>query len=821
MLGTVGQLLILTAFAAIIVSGISFFLASRSDSPESSDWKRIGRAAWGVVTGSVVIASVILLYFIMTHQFQYAYVYQYTSRSLPGHFLFSAFWAGQEGSFLLWILLTSVIGLVVIRTAKDFEAPVLTIISGAQFFLLSMIVGLQFGSVTIGSSPFMSLAEKFPEAPIFQQQPNFVPADGNGLNDLLQNYWMVIHPPTLFVGFAAMVVPFAFAVTALWKRRYTEWVRPALPWALFATMVLGTGIALGGYWAYVTLSFGGYWAWDPVENSSLVPWLVGVAAIHTMISQKKSGSSHKASLLLTIMAYVLVVYSTFLTRSGILGDISVHSFVDLGLHSQLLLWILTMMFVGTGLFIYRYRELPVPERETRTLSREFMIFSGAMLLTATAAVILVGTSAPIFGRLFRESPSAVPIAFYNKWTLPLTVGFVLLAGVGQLFWWQKMSVENLNRVLIKPMVLSVVSTIVVLIFTPFVQRTIEPIAANTAPSPPVALAGVLAGLGSFWEQYGASILLLLLLFAAFFAFYGNGMVLLRIARGNIRLAGGAVAHLGLVFTILGIISSSGFSNPLAHNTGVQMGENRDNFIINRGETRSVSNYQVTYRDKKLTEEGRSVYVLDFVTPTGRTFTLEPVVYQNKSGQWIQHPDLQMYFEKDIYAAVSPNVMFGPDTGSGNELRLARNDSTVIGDNAFSVHFVGFDTRVDPSLIPSDSIQIAVAAVLEVTNLKTSETRTLRPIYMIANDRTQQFIQTRVNDWDLMVAFTGMNVDTGEAHFFVEGAEIRPEDWLVVQAYEKPFINLLWFGILLLTAGFILSIYRRVQDYRFSLRRLPA
>src|SRR5690606_10649574 len=273
----------------------------------SPEWMRIGRAAWGVVSGAVLISSAILLYLILTHQFQYAYVYQYTSLDLPGNYLFSSFWAGQEGSFLLWILYTCVIGLLLIRWARSYEAPVMAVIAFCQFFLLAMIVGLKIGPLPIGSSPFALLIERFPDAPVFQQQPDFVPADGNGLNDLLQNYWMVIHPPTLFVGFASMIVPFAYAVAGLWTRRYTEWVRPALPWALFATVILGIGIALGGYWAYVTLSFGGYWAWDPVENSSLVPWLVGIAGVHTMIAQKKSRSNHRAALFLSIVAYMLVI----------------------------------------------------------------------------------------------------------------------------------------------------------------------------------------------------------------------------------------------------------------------------------------------------------------------------------------------------------------------------------------------------------------------------------------------------------------------------------------------------------------------------------
>src|SRR5690606_32791047 len=145
-----------------------------------------------------------------------------------------------------------------------------------RVFLSSMIVGLAVGPFHLGPSPFITLAEKFPDAPMLQQ-PGFMPEDGQGLNDLLQNPWMVIHPPTLFAGFSMMAVPFGFAIAGLWLRRYTQWVRPSLPWSLAALGFLGLGIMMGGYWAYVTLSFGGWWAWDPVENSSFVPWLFGAA----------------------------------------------------------------------------------------------------------------------------------------------------------------------------------------------------------------------------------------------------------------------------------------------------------------------------------------------------------------------------------------------------------------------------------------------------------------------------------------------------------------------------------------------------------------
>src|SRR5690606_37464903 len=155
------------------------------------------------------------------------------------------------------------------------------------------------------------------DAPIFQTNPDSVPEDGTGLNPLLQNYWMVIHPPFLFMGFAATLVPFAYLIAGLWTKRYTEWVRPALPWSLFAAAVLGTGILMGAYWAYETLNFGGYWNWDPVENAVYIPWLVLLAAIHVMALYRKNKAGLRTAAVLIVASFILILYSTFLTRSGI------------------------------------------------------------------------------------------------------------------------------------------------------------------------------------------------------------------------------------------------------------------------------------------------------------------------------------------------------------------------------------------------------------------------------------------------------------------------------------------------------------------------
>ena len=209
------------------------------------------------------------------------------------------------------------------------------VIGFTQVILSSMILGVVFYDIKIGSSPFILLKDAI-SAPIFQIDPNYIPEDGTGLNPLLQNYWMVIHPPTLFLGFAVSIIPFAFAISSLRLNDYKSWILPAKKWLVLSIIILGIGIMMGAYWAYETLNFGGYWNWDPVENAVYVPWLFLVASLHSIILTQKNRQYYKMSLILSIVSFILILYSTFLTRSGILGDSSVHSFTDLGLSLSLI-----------------------------------------------------------------------------------------------------------------------------------------------------------------------------------------------------------------------------------------------------------------------------------------------------------------------------------------------------------------------------------------------------------------------------------------------------------------------------------------------------
>ncbi len=837
MIGTVGHLSLVVAFVGSLAAVVAYALASRADGARSAEWARVGRWSWAAVAGGAGLASAMLWAALFGHRFEYAYVYQQTSTAMPFRYQFSAFWAGQEGSFLLWILMTAAVAGLLIRWSvrtdggpvanenrRVFAAPVLAVVSVCQAFLLSMVVGLRLGPLPVGASPFVTLAEKFPEAPMFAADPGFVPADGQGLNDLLQNPWMTIHPPTLFVGFTLLMVPFAFAVAGLYRQRYTQWVKPALPWALAGSGILGVGIMMGGWWAYETLSFGGWWAWDPVENSSLVPWLFAVAALHAMVVQKKTAAGHKAALWLSVLAFQLVIYSTFLTRSGILGDVSVHSFVDLGLYNQLLLWITTVGVLGFGMLAWRWRDLPEPTTPPAILSRESLVFTGALLLAVAGGVIILGTSAPIFGKLFRDNPSAVPVAFYNTWTLPLAVGIAFLGGMGQLFWWRKMTVEDANRVLFRPVVATVVSTAAVVLLTPFVQETVLPGPGLGVEAPAGSVAPAEAGLlpaavSTFFQTHGTSLLLLLLLFASFFMLWGNLSVMWRVGKGNAKMVGGSLTHVGFGLMLLGIFASSVFNDPISDGNGTDVQGSRENVVVPLGRTVAADGYRFTYTGQEVNDEGRPVYVMDVTDRRGQQFQTRNVVYKDGRDQWIQHPSVREGVARDLYVAVFPSAMSETPTEGRAEVTLARGDSVKLAtpahDHAFTVTFDDYELEVDLDAVglDRDSVDLAVAARLNVVNETTGETRVLRPVYVITTDRRQQFVQNRATDWALGAAFAGMVVDEGAINLVFDGATVAQEEWVVVQAYEKPFISLLWLGTGILGIGFAVSFRRRLAEAR--------
>jgi len=285
------------------------------------------------------------------------------------------------------------------------------------------------------------------------------------------------------------------------------------------------------------------------------------------------------------------------------------------------------------------------------------------------------------------------------------------------------------------------------------------------------------------------------------------------------MAGGAIAHIGFILMVFGIVTSSVFNNPLSD--GTNPGE-QEVFIVSLGETAFVEGYQVQYLGQELSSAGNPQYILNFQDQRGRSFRVNPVTYQTQSGQWLQNPDTKHFFSKDIYVAVSPKVMYdGPEGSSqAGEIMLARGDSATVGDQEYSVMFERFDLNADHEGMTM-STQIVVGAIVHVTNLSNAETRTIRPVYMVMEDGSQQFESVAIEDWDLNVTFAGMQVDNGTIRLVIDGVTVEEEDWVLVQAYEKPYIFLLWLGIIIMLVGFGLATYRRVLEQQNGMSRATA
>lgn len=823
MLGLIGKILVSASFIASVAALVFYFIAARD---ERHGYFKFGNWLFTAKTLLILLASGILVYLIFQHQFQYYYVFNYTSLDLTPQYLWSAFYGGQEGSFMLWIIFSAIIGFFLMKKTKEpYRSPVLFFLTLTQMFLLSMLLGWDLGALKLGASPFRTIAEEMPNAPFIVANPDFVPSDGSGLNDLLKSPWMMIHPPVLFLGFAMMTIPYCFAMAALWKRRYNEWVAPALPWTLGANVALMTAIFLGAYWAYVTLSFGGYWAWDPVENASLVPWLIGTAGIHAMIIQRKSSIAQKSSIILAILAYVAIVYETFLTRSGILANASVHSFVDLGLYNQLLAFMVVVTCVGLGMFFWRYKELPSPQKESKILSREFMTVTGSMMLLILGIIIILGTSSPIIGRLFVENPTPPEISFYNNWSMPIVMIMAVLTVIGQFLFWEKHDGESLASALIYPVLLTSTVTVMVIV------------------------------LGNVRDLYN-----MVYLFTGFFAILGNGWIMVKLAIKNPKLIGGTLTHIGFGLLLVGVLASSVYNKPLVdtvteqYNAAVERGEvfDEQGFRITQKEemmsldinTPVIINnqYVVTYEGYELdntVRRGQQTYKVKFEPlDGGRPFYLRPQVYPMLTTstmdniQWSVDPDVRSGIFNDIYLYVG-----GSSYVQEQNERLERNKKLMqLTSSEEQLDEQGDEPRVQPILFSpgqtrdfgkfkirfanyakTDSTQlppnttVGVRAEVELIHPASNRVITVQPLFAVYSEDGRSYIYSppsHIPEFGLEFQFTRIIPEQNNIEITITGLEEEYEpEWILMVAEQKPFISVVWAGTFVLMAGFMVSILR--------------
>jgi cytochrome c-type biogenesis protein CcmF len=832
LVGDLGHLFVITSFVTSLATAYAYFKATTTSTLDQKKfWSENGKAGFYTHAVAVLGICVTLFVIISNHYFEYHYAYNYSDRKLPVYYLISTFWNGQEGSFMLWMFWQAVLGIIIINTNKFWEAPVMTVFALVQAFLASMILGVVLPglSLKIGSSPFILLRDAMQEAPIFKAQPEFIPRDGNGLNPLLQNYWMVIHPPTLFLGFATTLVPFSYCIAGLWLKKYRDWVRPALPWALFSGAVLGLGILMGGYWAYETLNFGGYWNWDPVENAVYVPWLVLIASIHTMITYKNSETALKASVVLVIAVFLLILYSTFLTRSGVLGDASVHSFTDLGLSGQLLIYLLFFTVVAIVLSVVRWKNIPTSEKEASVYSREFWIFIGAITLCLMGFQVLMPTSIPVwnkvitlFGGTSNLAPPPEQITFYSKFQLWFAVAVGLLSGVGQFFWWKSIDKETLKKDLTLPAIIALL------------------------------LFAVIITLG---KVYTVSYLFLTL--AGVFTVVANAVILRSLLKSSPGLSGGAIAHIGVGLMLIGIMFSSGYSKVVSlNNTGMLISKefsedfNRENLLLFVNEPRTMWGYNIEYVGERLEPRyhGGFVRSSDVVRTTdkdlviakdeltinghkysardtiairgentfyeiqlsrnGKTYTLFPRAQINpEMGGLLVSPDIYRTVSADLYTHVSSVMkpMEDEEWSTLEEVRVKQEQEFFANDYVSVLESV--DRIFDVEGVPLTNEDVAVKANVRVKGEHGDYSAF--PIFLI-KDKMIGRIPDEISDLGLRISLLNIHPETNE---FSIGINARQKDWVVIKAMEKPYINVLWIGTLVLMAGFVIAMTRRMREFR--------
>jgi cytochrome c-type biogenesis protein CcmF len=732
-----------------------------------------------------------------------------------------------------------------------------------SILLLCLIFGgcYHLGEVRLGGSPFMLMRDVH-FAPIFNSA-NYMQSEsmqnGTGLNPLLQNYWMTIHPPTLFLGFATTIVPAAYAIAGLWKGAHKEWMEPALKWALISAAILGTGILMGGVWAYEALSFGGYWAWDPVENASLVPWIILVAGIHTTLVARTTNYSTKSSYIFYILCFLLIVYSTFLTRSGILGETSVHAFTEMGLEWQLLLFMGTLVFLSIGFYKYRSKEIPVPPKEESGISKEFWMFVGSLVLLFSAGLITITTSIPVINAVSSVEPFATfidggkslfsgfenttvlssiyhffevldsnniappddVVDHHNNFQLWIAILVALLSGFVQ-FLRFKESHWGTER---KKSLLKYIGGAAILAFLLSLPATFgtglmafQYLNVNTGKS------AFLAGPWQYW----------LLIICAFFTIVTNLSYLIFILKNKLKLAGSVFSHVGFGIMLIGVVYSGAMkyaiSDPFASKEldgilGDLNKQTNKNILVPKGQSISLSNgYSVTYTNNW--SEGNAIYYeLSFLKKDkngaiiDRFTTIPNVLHDTLANGNLKfraaNPNTKHYLTEDVFTLAVPHWAFeDPEAAEEKDTSQWIAKHIAIGDTFYTNRYYVVYDRNNIRIPERDDFEyqdgdILVTAQLDIRDINSNESVNADVLYYIRQNNSFS-LPTKLPEQGLEFRLT--NIIPAKGKVVLQYRDKQPKrDYVVVQALIFPGIQLVWLGCILMMFGLLLGGINRVRN----------
>ncbi len=774
--GTIGQSFI---YFALLLAFLSFIFYLFSELRNNKLFHKVGKSLYILHFSSLVIVGISFFYILVNHYFEYAYVWEHTASYLPLKYIISAFWAGQEGSFLLWVIIQGLLGIILLFTAKKFAGRVMTVISGAQLMLTTMILGIKPLGLVLGQSPFVLLREKTANIGAeFFSDPNYLSQilDGNGINPLLENIWMVTHPPLLFLGYSAALIPFSYAIASLWKSDYKSWLRPAFPWTIFAVMSLGGGILLGGAWAYESLTFGGFWAWDPVENASLIPWLVILASMHTIILNKRRNHSYGLSYLFVYLGFLLVIYASYLTRSGVLGETSAHAFGNNGLSTQMIAIMLIVSLVFFFLYFKNFKKYPSNNKD-EFLSREFWMYIGSLILVLSAFQILISTSIPVINTVFGSNIAPPPEreAFYNKWQLPFAVIIMILTSVSLVLKYAKNN------------------------FTDFIKE--------------YGLILIIANVLFITEIYifqVSSIPYLILLLSANIAIIASIYYTFK-NKFDTHSLSNSLSHLGFSIFILGVLIAFSTSEVISSNTSTyDLGDkrsNKENQLLVRGQKKQLKSYQVEYTDLKR-EKNHLYYGVDFYQKDkngklAKAFHIEPSINVNNRMGNVYDPETYHSFSKDVFTYITyadiKSDLKNEDYKELFEKEVKLHDTLLVKNISYVL---------DSIVVKSDSKKIDVNNIALIAKFKSVTENTKSPTFELKYEIKNGMLSKSKKEIENI--FLHFNKIIPKTNSIIVVADEKRFEFIVIKSTVFPYISLMWIGVLIMFLGLGISLIRNIR-----------
>ncbi|MGD0388928.1 MAG: cytochrome c-type biogenesis CcmF C-terminal domain-containing protein [Tepidisphaeraceae bacterium] len=599
-MNTLGEMALSFAVLASAVAILASIVSARFQSARA-----LGVARWSIAVLAVMLcaSAAVLLVALLGGEFSFDYVAKFTDRALPTGYKLAAFWAGQEGSLLLWAVLLAVLSTIAVFTLSR-QQPISQ--SAATIATLSVVCAFFALLILFAANPFALSPEN--------------PDDGNGLNPMLQDWAMIAHPPLLFLGYAGFTIPFALMVGALLVGRQDDlWIDATRRWVLFAWLFLTVGIVLGAQWAYVELGWGGYWAWDPVENASLLPWLTGTAFIHSLMVQQHRGMFRIWNAALLAVTFVLCIFGTYLTRSGIVD--SVHGFGESLIGTFFLAFLLAVVVFSVGLMIWRMRRLRSQRKLEGLIGRDGAFLATNVLLSGMTLVVLIGTVFPVISRVFTGTSTTLGPPFYNKVVAPAALLLVGLMAIGPLLTYGKEAARRLARGIFIPALAATVAGVAV-----WVRGFHSAWAVACAA---IAAAAVTAALIDFTRMLIARC-----------RDENPLLALFRLIDGNHRRYGGQLVHMGILLVVIGVTGSSVFSV-------------NQTFQLNPGHWTAFAGFKLTLNSIAQSRGVNYQMTEANVTATdanGRSFTLKPQrrVYDKWEEQTSSVVAIGSNWKRDLY-----------------------------------------------------------------------------------------------------------------------------------------------------------------------------